>query len=152
MKTFFSNLSLICVAVLSMLIFTGCAGFQKDWKRAAETYPTPRPDILGRWQGTWQSKSSGHTNSLRCLVTRGENDIYFAKFHAKYKKFFTWSFGYTVPLRVERTNGVYQFDGEADLGKLAGGIYRYKGEATAEKFFSTYDSKYDHGTFTMTRP
>ena len=34
----------------------------------------------------------------------------------------------------------------------AGGLYTYKGRATATNFFSTYSCKYDHGIFEMTRP
>ena len=39
-----------------------------------------------------------------------------------------------------------------NLGWLAGGVYHYEGRADATNFFSTYTSKYDHGTFQMTRP
>ena len=63
-----------------------------------------------------------------------------------------FSFGYSVPLQVRRTNDTYQFLGEANLGWLAGGLYHYEGSATGTNFFSTYRCKYDHGTFQMGRP
>jgi hypothetical protein len=58
---------------------------------------------------------------------------------------------YTVPLSVEPQDSGSRFRGEADLGWLAGGVYRYEGHATATNFFSTYECKYDGGTFRMTR-
>lgn len=83
-------------------------------------------------------------------MTRVNDTMYDARYHAKYKKIF--SFGYTVPLQVEKAAGVYNFKGEADLGKLAGGVYQYEGTASATNFTSTYRSKYDHGYFRMQRP
>lgn len=83
-------------------------------------------------------------------MTRESDTKYQAEFHANYKKIL--SFGYTVPLQVKRDGQSFRFSGEADLGKLAGGVYSYKGVASVTNFFSTYDSKYDHGTFQMTRP
>jgi hypothetical protein len=73
-----------------------------------------------------------------------------AQFHAKYHGIL--SFGYTVPLKVEKTNDSFQFSGEADLGSMAGGMYQYKGHADPTNFFSNYSSKDDHGTFQMSRP
>ena len=62
------------------------------------------------------------------------------------------TFNYTVPLKVLKTNDVFNFTGDADLGSLAGGLYHYDGQAAGTNFFSTYSCKYDHGTFQMTRP
>ncbi len=107
-------------------------------------------DITGRWQGTWKSDSNGHTDKLRCLISKGDESHYTARFHAKYKKVF--SFSYTVPLVVTNIGESRQFKGEANLGKLAGGNYTYDGAATPRNFTARYDSKYDRGTFTMARP
>ena len=46
----------------------------------------------------------------------------------------------------------YRFEGQADLGSLAGGLYHYEGYATLTNFYSTYRAQYDFGTFQMTRP
>jgi len=109
--------------------------------------------MAGRWEGTWLSDRNGHNDQLRAVIATGSNGVYSTRFHAKYKiGIFRFSFGYTVPLQVERTNDTYRFQSEADLGWLAGGVYRYEGSATGTNFFSTYRSKYDHGTFQMTRP
>ena len=142
------------VGVLALLLATallggGCTTFDYEWKESAAG-PAPTTELEGRWQGLWHSDASGHEGKLRCLVTKIENGAYRARFHAKYRK--VLSFGYTAPLTVERTVNAFNFSGEADLGWLAGGVYRYDGHADATNFFSNYSSKYDHGTFQMTRP
>ncbi len=140
---------LVLLPVLAALATTGCSTFNHDWKAAAAE-PVPANDIAGRWQGTWRSEVNGHTDKLRCLVTAQSATNYQARFHAKYRKIL--GFGYTVNLSVKESPGAFQFQGEADLGKLAGGVYQYVGEATATNFFSTYRCKYDHGIFQMGRP
>jgi hypothetical protein len=134
---------------LALPCFAGCASFQSQWDK---TLASPRsPDRLaGPWEGTWRSDSNGHHDELRCLVTKDDGGAYKARFHAKYRKVFT--FGYTVPLDVRQTNDLCYFTGSANLGWLAGGVYHYDGSASATNFASTYTSKYDHGVFEMTRP
>jgi hypothetical protein len=93
---------------------------------------------------------NGHTGRLRCLLRRDTAGQYQARFHAKYKRIF--SFGYTVPLTVKATNHVFGFQGEANLGWYAGGLYHYEGQMSPTNFLSTYRCPADHGTFQMTRP
>lgn len=135
--------------LVACLTTIGCSTFNRDWKAAAVT-SAPANDIAGRWQGTWRSEVNGHTDKLRCLVTKQSETSYTARFHAKYHKIL--SFGYTVNLAVKESGGVFHFQGEANLGKLAGGLYDYAGDASATNFFSTYRCKYDHGIFQMARP
>ena len=132
---------------------TGCSSFRRDWK-AARARPVPARSMAGPWEGEWRSEVNGHHGRLRCLISPGTNETWQARFHATYKtlKFIPVTFGYTVPLTVKESDGRYVFHGEEDLGAMAGGVYHYEGEATAREFFSTYRSKYDHGTFDMTRP
>jgi hypothetical protein len=123
----------------------GCSSFNAAWRQSA--FSEPKEELQGRWQGVWKSQATGHTDKLRCLIAKMQDGTYSARFHAKYKK--VLSFGYTVPLKAEREDGTWKFEGQADLGWLAGGVYRYEGSATGTNFFSTYTSKYDHGTFEM---
>jgi len=145
-----------CLGTIACLVaalwLSGCSTFEQDW-RAARLIPRLEDDVAGRWEGTWRSEANGHNDQLRAIITKGSNDVYLTRFHARYKKgIFRFSFGYSVPLQVRQTNDTYQFHGEADLGWLAGGLYRYEGSATGTNFFSTYHCKYDHGTFQMRRP
>jgi hypothetical protein len=131
------------------LFLGGCSSFNRDWKAAAVT-TAPGDDVEGRWLGAWLSEVNGHTGQLRCLLSRDTSGRYQARFHAKYRKIF--SFGYTVPLTVEATNRVFKFQGDADLGWYAGGLYHYEGQVSPTNFFSTYRCAADHGTFQLTRP
>jgi hypothetical protein len=108
----------------------------------------------GPWEGTWVSEESGHEGPLRCLITAPTNrgHIYKARFQAKYRKLITLTYSYTVRLEVEDKGTVYKFHGEEDLGKLAGGVYQYDGQATTTNFISKYTCEMDHGTFRMSRP
>jgi L,D-peptidoglycan transpeptidase YkuD (ErfK/YbiS/YcfS/YnhG family) len=137
------------LAVLAALLLTGCTSFNYEWKKAA-SQPAPADDLQGRWDGSWLSDVNGHNGRLRCIVTRKEDGTYRARFHATYQKVLT--FGYTVPLSVHATNGVFYFSGQANLHWWAGGVYDYEGRAEGTNFFSTYRCKYDHGTFRMSRP
>jgi hypothetical protein len=137
------------VMVAGWCLLTGCTSFNQEWKKAAGA-PVPGEPLAGPWQGVWVSDVTGHTDVLRCLVTPRADGSYSARFHAKYRKIFT--FGYTVPLKAECNDGVARFEGDADLGWFAGGVYHYAGHAETTNFFSTYASKYDAGTFRLKRP
>ena len=137
-----------CAALAALAFLSGCSSFNREW-RAAGKQPAPS-GLAGRWEGRWVSDANGHNDKLRCVITeKGAND-YSAHFHATYKHIF--HFSYTVPLSVQKQGDNFVFSGQADLGKLAGGMYTYNGAATPTNFFSTYDSKYDHGKFEMHRP
>jgi hypothetical protein len=144
-------LKTMSLAVLGLLplVTGGCTSFSYDWEKAARQNPSP-DDLQGRWQGTWVSEVNGHTDSLRCVVTKQSDGNYRARFLARYHK--VLSFGYTVPLKVQVAEGKFTFSGDANLGWLKGGVYHYEGHADATNYFSTYNCKYDHGTFQMGRP
>jgi len=129
------------------LLASGCS-FNRAWNAAGKT-SAPANDIQGRWDGVWLSEVNDHTGKLRCLVTKQAEGKYHARYHAQYRKIF--SFGYTVTLEGKQTGGSFVFSGDADLGWYAGGIYHYEGHANNNYFFSTYRSQYDHGTFQMSR-
>lgn len=144
--------TILTLAVAATGFFlSGCSSFKYEWRQAAKN-PIPTEDITGRWEGRWKSDSNGHQDNLRCLITKVDERNYDAKFHAAYKKWITVHFGYTVRLEARPgTNGV-AFTGSENLGVLAGGVYTYEGHANPTNFSSTYDSKYDRGTFQMKRP
>jgi hypothetical protein len=137
------------IPLLYIPLLAGCSSFNREWKTALNQ-PIPTHGLAGPWEGHWISDSNGHNDRLRCVITEQSPDKYTAKFHANYKKIF--HFGYTVPLEVRQNGDNSEFSGEANLGKLAGGVYTYAGHATGTNFFSTYNSKYDHGKFEMSRP
>jgi hypothetical protein len=137
------------LALMAGLGFCGCSSFNREWRDAGKK-PMPTNTITGRWEGRWISDVNGHNGVLRCIISGAEDGACEARFRATYMK--VLKFGYTVPLSVVQTNGVWRFHGEEDLGAMAGGVYCYEGRATATDFHSTYRSEYDHGTFQMRRP
>lgn len=141
-----------CALALLLGLAGGCSSFHGDWKKAAAVPAAPN-DVQGRWEGLWISDANGHQGKLKCILTKQGDRTYEAKFYATYKKIL--SFGYTAQLNgsvSEVSTNVVKIEGQADLGKLAGGVYEYKGAVSPTNFFSTYNSKYDHGTFQMKRP
>lgn len=127
---------------------TGCGSFNREWKAAAMR-PAPAQAVEGSWDGEWRSQINGHKGRLRCLVRPGEDGRPVAWFRANYMRIL--SFEHSVPLTVTPALEGQEFSGEADLGKMAGGAYHYKGLANNANFFSTYQCERDHGVFEMRR-
>lgn len=140
---------------LGLLMLTGCstARFNRAWKAAAAEVPGPGASLAGCWEGIWRSDVNAHTGRLRCLITPSTNGTYAARFHAEYRLLLPLTFSYTVPLSVTNRGDAADpgFAGAANLGWLAGGVYTYRGRATATNFFSTYQCARDRGIFELTR-
>jgi len=143
------NLHVVLMTACALVLFTGCSGFNRDWKKAS-AQSLHADSIEGLWKGTWLSDHNGHNGGLRAIITKLDEDTYNARFHATYMRILT--FGQTVDLTVKQNGTNFTFSGEADLGKAWGGVYSYKGNMTTENFFSTYKCSIDHGTFRMSRP
>ena len=143
-------LKLLCLSALFVIV-SGCSGFNRAWKAELAKSPTYGPDDLsGAWQGTWLSDVNGHNGRLRALITANPDGSYRAWYHAKYKRIL--SYAYSVDVETQDIPGGHSFLGEADLGKLAGGVYSYEGTATNGIYYATYKAKYDRGIFKMKRP
>ena len=141
---------LLLLCVLVMAFGSGCSTFNYEWRQTVKANPAPSDPRLGPWEGTWTSEPSGHSGRLRCLLASGGPTGTQARFRATYAKVLT--FEYTVPLRMSSQGERQKFEGSADLGKLAGGLYTYDGFLSSTQLFSTYNCRYDHGIFRMTRP
>jgi hypothetical protein len=137
------------IALLLAMCLCGCSTFNRDWRRASVRAASEN-SVEGRWEGRWISEANGHQGKLRCLMIRQSDTRYHARFRATYGGAF--HFTYLVPLEMEPHDGGWEFNGEANLGKLAGGVYYYEGRATGTNLISTYRSKYDHGRFELERP
>ena len=133
----------------SLFLLGGCGHFQREWREAGKA-ESPSSPVAGRWEGRWQSDSPGHGGNLKCVVTETAEHRYRAHFHATYKGILR--FTYVAELHGGPSNNVVFFSGTADLGKLAGGVYKYDGSADGTNYLSRYDSSYDKGSFKMARP
>ena len=138
-------------AIVGLLLFCSGCSFNRAWHQAGRT-ARPADSIEGRWEGRWLSDHNGHTGRLRCVLTRSGNNTntYTAHFRATYWKIFRYSYKASFPF--EPREGLWHFQGDENLGWLAGGVYHYEGQVSSTNFHSAYRSKYDHGTFEMSRP
>jgi hypothetical protein len=136
-------------AGLVLPLLAGCSSFHREWKAVANQ-PTPTADISGRWEGTWQNSNNTHRDKMRAILSKVADGEYRARFYAHYLKIL--HFSYATTFKGTWTGDEFVFHGEEDLGKLAGGLYKYDGRISPTNFYSTYDSKYDVGTFTLKRP
>jgi|TARA_B100001971_G_C18251638_1_gene578698 hypothetical protein len=144
------NLRLLILGLSAVFFAGGCSSFNRDWKKAADQ---SAQGVEGRWIGRWHSDHNQHNGALRCLINRNEGDSYETRFHAKYKLgILTVSFPYDMEMTITSSDGKYIFMGEADLGRLAGGLYKYDGAGTTKNLAIKFRSPKDHGTFRLQRP
>ena len=138
------------VITLILLFVAGCSTFERDWQASSHGKTT---GIEGRWIGRWNSDANGHKDVLRCLITSKGESTYETRFHAKYSFWFIpVSFSYKLDMNAKPVDHFYNFKGQADLGLLAGGIYKYTGEGNRTDLHFNYRAKADHGTFQLQRP
>ena len=146
------NKHALIMLVSSAVFAVGCASFNRDWEQAAGVRFN---GIEGRWIGSWYSDYNQHNGPLRCIITikDGENDVYHTRFHAKYKLgFLTINYPYDMDMTIKQNKGMFNFNGEADLGWLAGGVYKYDGNGTVDSIKMNYRANVDFGTFKLERP
>ncbi len=138
----------LLTTVIVAILGSGCSSFNRDWNRAAKQ-ATQEDSIAGRWEGRWISDVNHHNGNLKCLMTVTNDSACVARFRATYKHVF--HFSYAVPMNLQKHFDGWEFDGQENLGALAGGVYYYEGRANTTNFYSTYRSKYDHGIFELRR-
>ena len=147
--------------LLSLAIFgaSGCSTFDQDWEEATHAprhtprtpgpSPTAAENLSGAWEGSWKSSANGHGGELRGIFERMDENRYEVRFHATFAGFL--SFEYTVPIRVAPEALGQGFEGQADLGTIAWGLYLYRGRIVGDEFTARYDCGIDHGSFFMER-
>ena len=146
------NIRALIMLVTAAVFTVGCSSFDRAWEKAADV---DFKGVEGRWIGSWYSDYNQHKGLLRCLITKrgGVNDAYHTHFHAKYKLgYLTINYPYDMDMVITQNNGAFSFKGEANLGWLAGGVYRYDGNGTADIIRINYRAKIDFGTFKLERP
>ena len=111
--------------------------------------PPPEDLLVGQWQGTWTSRTRGEKGKLRCTVRLRPDGAYEARFDATYWRIF--SMKQTLLLAVEACGPAWRFTGQADLGLLAGGVYRHEGSSDGRNLVSRYSAKRDEGEFRLER-
>ena len=137
--------------VLVALAACGCSKFETDWRSdAVRKMAADRDELAGRWKGGWKSEKSGHSGSLRAIVTKLDDDTYRARFDASWA--LLMRFGYEMELTPDRRDGVVYVSGEENIGNNLGGVYEYDGKADGKVFRCNYRTRNDYGYFRLTRP
>ena len=129
----------------ALLCLCGCSSFERDWARLARL-PSPASDPLGAWEGTWQNTNNTHGGALRAILVRQAETNYAATFHATWGK---RSGSFTTRLAGTREGNTLSFVGTKRLLFVK---IRNQGQVSPTNFVSTYESKFDNGTFTLRRP
>ncbi|HIL72382.1 MAG TPA: hypothetical protein EYG38_21300, partial [Verrucomicrobia bacterium] len=139
----------ILTACLSVMLFGGCSTFHRDWKQAVSL--TNEDSLEGAWKGDWESGKNGHHGKLKCILSPidGSSD-YRARYRAHYFAILRFEHSARLSLSAvedaaQPSKSSYNIQGEADLGRLAGGVYRYEGKIINGSFEMEYRSSYDHG-------
>jgi hypothetical protein len=83
---------------------------------------------------------------LRCVLTRVDARHHRAWFRANWLTFAT---DYAVTLETRPLPGGLQLRGAQVLHGFGGGLYRYEGTIADDRFTATYNSRYDHGRFSL---
>ncbi len=142
-------------ALALAFLASGCGAFrfQRAWSgyEASAQASGEASGMVGRWKGGWRSEWNGHSGGLRCVMTHTEGDRYLARFYSTYALlfFFTHETEFVV---VGKEAGVLAFEGEQDLGRAFGGLYRYTGTVNGDSFRATYTAENDdHGVFELER-
>lgn len=125
--------------VFCPLLCLGCSSFERDF-RAASAAPG---GSVRAFIGTWQSDQGHGSGQLKAIVTRPADGSCSVRFLATYWGCFRAR--YDIPMQIEGQ----AIRGQADLGWLAGGVYQYEGELTADRFRVRYQSEFDKGTFDL---
>jgi hypothetical protein len=122
------------------------ASFKSDWKTALKS--TPTNSIVGAWEGEWKSIAHKVHGPLKCVIKDLGNGQYEAHFYAQFHWF---HFTYAAKLVAEKSADQTSLKGEADLGWM-GGLYKYAGQASPDKYFSSYKSPVENGVLELQRP
>ncbi|MEX0712786.1 MAG: hypothetical protein WD278_10580 [Pirellulales bacterium] len=143
--------SLVACLLAALAASSGCSllsGFGRDW-RACACHCSQRGSPAGCWEGCWESHCTGHNGKLKAIISRQGEDSYCARFHGTFFKLLP--FEYSVRLNAYAEGDHYRLQGSKDLGRLAGGVYRFEGQADGQDFVARYTSSKDSGTFRMSR-
>jgi hypothetical protein len=152
---------MVMMAVFSCAV-GGCS-FDRRWRQlrheswaktsaVATTAPASADPLAGRWDGKWVSEQDGHSGRLRAIVDRVDGDTYHIEYDGWFFGILRFTHGMNVTTTRATDGNAVHFEGQEDLGGLAGGVYRYDGTADGQQFKSTYQSSADHGHFDMRRP
>ena len=100
----------------------------------------------GSWRGGWSSQSTGHKGPLRARIRPIDSNTYRAVFAGR----FAGVVPFIYPAKLERVPGsCHCYTSSQRLPLL--GTYRMTATVSSQRFYATFGSKKDAGTFDMRR-
>ncbi len=133
-------------ALALCLLLGGCAvGHDRRWERA--TFD-PAATLEGRWEGTWDSETTGQQGPLRCLVTHLEEDRYDFHFRVAWKFL---SLAWRLEIQARNEGRAILLQGKRDIGFFLGGEYTFEGTVEGSRMSARYQSSKERGTFALER-
>lgn len=143
------RLSLLIILLVSLCL-NGCSTiYHQKWKRS-QRESAQTDGITGPWEGRWRSEHNQHEGKLRCIITKTSGTDYDFHFWATWS-LFAGTYHVKAPVTVLEEGVSSHFEGSKNLGRLTGGIYRFTGDITGDEFQARYDSRIDHGIFSLKR-
>ncbi len=138
------------LGIASLLLLAGCGTtFHRDW----DDVPPSSGPLEGAWEGIWLSDDSGHTGSLRCIISREADRGLESRYFATYGWFIFWfGFEMTIPTTVVADGPGLLLRGSAVLDSwIGGGLYEYEARIDGSEYVASYRSSFDRGIFRMKR-
>ena len=101
---------------------------------------------IGKWQGKWYSQPTGHQGPLRARIRQTGPDTYRALFAGR----FAVVVPFVYPAKLQRVPG--RCDEYRSSKRLPiVGTYSMTATVTKHRFYATFRSKKDTGTFDLSR-
>lgn len=101
---------------------------------------------VGKWRGTWTSRSTGHQGPMRARIRQVDHDTYRALFAGR----FAGVIPFLYPARLERVPGTCDRYRSSQRLPLMG-TYRMDAVITPGRFDASFRSRNDYGSFNMVR-
>ena len=100
----------------------------------------------GKWRGSWNSNTTGHSGPLKARVRKVDHDTYRALFVGR----FAGVIPFAYPARLDRVAGTSnQYTSSQRLPLL--GTYRMNATVTSTRIRANFRGGRDSGTFNLTR-
>ena len=100
----------------------------------------------GKWRGSWNSNTTGHSGPLKARVRKVDHDTYRALFVGR----FAGVIPFAYPARLDRVSGTSnQYTSSQRLPLL--GTYRMNATVTSTRIRANFRGGRDSGTFNLTR-
>jgi hypothetical protein len=134
-----------------VLVAGGCSSFKQDYEAAvaARAFDATADSVTGPWEGQWISQNGHGGGKLMAILTRRSPET----IHARFRSTYAWILHGEDEVDFDVWSaGDLKASGQADLGFMKGGVYQYDATITPTTIDATYRSKFDHGTWHLSRP